>query len=252
MLEDNNIYIYGRNAIIEAINSGQDIQKIFICFGTDNKNIVINAKKHKINCTTLDKGKFKELEKKINTKAGNIKTQGVIALRQLIKTVDLIEFLEKIDLSTNPVIAILDEINDPHNLGAIARSAECAGIKAIILTNRNSAPITPTAVKTSAGALNYLPVIQISNLLLAIEKLKENGFWIVGTKMEAIENYTDNIYDKPTAIIIGNEGKGISNAICKHCDHIIKIPMVGKINSLNASVTAGIIFFEILRQKQKK
>ena len=256
--KEDNIYIYGRNAVIEAINAKQNIQKIFICFGTDNKNIIINAKRNKINCTVLDKSKFKELEKKItyniidNSNTNNIRTQGVIALKQLIEPVDLIEFISDLDLKTNPVIAILDGINDPHNLGAIARSAECAGVKAIILPNRNSAPITPVAIKTSAGALNYLPVIQITNLIIAIEKLKEYGFWIVGTKMDAIENYNDNIYDKPVAIIIGSEGKGISNAVCKHCDHLIKIPMKGNINSLNASVSAGIIFFEILRQHTQK
>ncbi len=246
-MEQEKYYIYGKNSVIEAINSESDIQKIFVCYGVDAKNIIILAKKKKINCTTLDKKKFKELEKKACPK--NAKTQGIIALKQIIKTYDLLDFIDSLELKENPVLAILDGITDPHNLGAIVRSAECAGVKAIILPTKNSAMITPVAIKTSAGALNYFPIIQVNNLLVAIEKLKQNGFWVVGTKMEADENYYDKIYDKPTAIIIGSEGRGVGASLQKHCDHLVKINMAGKLNSLNASVSAGIIFFEILRQK---
>ncbi len=247
---ESNDYIYGRNAVIEAINSDSDIQKIFFCFGANMPHILSAAKRKKINCTVLDKTKFRDLEKR--TCPINAKTQGVIALKQLISTVFLDDFLNSLDIGKNPVIAILDGINDPQNLGAIARSAECAGVAGIIMPNKNSAPITPAAIKVSAGSLNYLPVIQVSNLIVAIEKLKKNHFWITGTSLEGNQNYYDNIYDKPTAIIIGSEGKGISPSVAKHCDHLIKINMCGNINSLNASVSAGIVFFEILRQKQQK
>ncbi len=240
-------YIYGRNAIIEAINSRNNMQKIFVCYGADVQNILKLARKNKINCTTLDKNKFRDLEKRVCPK--DAKSQGVIALKQIVETLELHDLLGSINIADNPVVAILDGITDPQNLGAIARSAECAGLKAIILPERNSAMITPVAIKTSAGVLNYFPIVQATNLLLTIEKLKEAGFWIVGTEMLATSNYTDKLYNRPVAIIIGSEGKGMSNSIKKHCDYLVKIPMTGKINSLNASVSAGVIFFEILRQK---
>jgi len=245
---EQNAYIYGRNAILEAIHSGNDIQKIFICYGADVQNIAIAARRNKINCTTLDKNKFRELESRACPKGA--KTQGIIALKQIVKTFDLHDFLDELNISENPVVAILDGITDPQNLGAIARSAECAGVKSIIIPQRNSALITPVAIKTSAGVLNYFPVVQTTNLLVAIEKLKEAGFWIIGTDVLSNNNYSDKLYDRPVAIIIGSEGKGISQSVKKHCDYLVQIPMVGKLNSLNASVSAGIIFFEILRQKQ--
>lgn len=240
-------YIYGKNAVIEAILSGSDIQKIHLCYGSDSSQIMILAKKHKINCAIVDKNKFKGLEQVVCPP--NAKTQGVIALKQIIKTIDLYDFIEKLDIESNPIIAVLDEITDPHNLGAIARTAECAGISALIMPNKDSAQITPTAIKTSAGALNYIKVIKVQNLIFTIEKLKEIGFWIVGADVKGNENYCDNIYDKPTVVIIGSEGKGISPSLLKHCDHLVKINMYGKINSLNASVSAGILFFEIQRQR---
>jgi len=240
-------YIFGKNAVSEAILSGSDIQKIFLCYGSDSSKMLVLAKQHKINCVVFDKNKFKELEKKSCPK--DAKTQGVIALKQIIKTIDFSDFLNNLDMKSNPILAILDGITDPQNLGAIARSAECAGVSALILPNKDSAQITPTAIKISAGALNYINVIKVQNLILTIEKLKEVGFWIVGTDMKGTENYDSNIYDKPTVMIIGSEGKGISPSLIKHCDHLVKINMYGKINSLNASVAAGILFFEIRRSR---
>ena len=244
-------YIYGTNVIYEALCRGNDsIQKIFVLYGDSGKRvggIVAQAKRKNVNCVFFDKKKFRELEQKYCPQ--DAKTQGVIALRQIVATLDLEDFISTLDISKNPVLVILDGITDIHNLGAIARSAECAGVSALILPINDSAPITPTAIKTSAGALNYINVIRVQNLILTIEKLKEFGFWIVGTDIKGDEIYYKNIYNKPTAIIIGSEGKGISPSLVKHCDHLIRINMYGKINSLNASVAAGIIFFEIQRQK---
>ena len=246
-VSEKDAYIFGKNAVMEAILSGNDIQKIFLCYGSDTSKILVIAKQCKISCVVFDKNKFKELEKKSCPK--DAKTQGVIALKQIIKTVELSDFLNNLDMKSNPILAILDGITDPQNLGAIARSAECAGVSALILPNKDSAQITPTAIKISAGALNYINVIKVQNLILTIEKLKEFGFWIVGTDMKGTENYDKNIYDKPTVMIIGSEGKGISPSLLKYCDHLVKINMYGKINSLNASVAAGILFFEIQRQR---
>ena len=245
--EEKDAYIFGKNAVAEAILSGNNIQKIFFCYGSETSKILLLAKKHKINFTTFDKKKFKEFEQKNCPK--DAKTQGIIALKQIIKTVDFFDFLDNLDMKSNPIFAILDGITDPQNLGAIARSAECAGVSAIVLPNKDSAQITPTAIKISAGALNYISVIKVQNLILAIEKLKEIGFWIVGTDSKGTENYDSKIYDKPTVLVIGSEGKGISPSLLKHCDHLVRINLYGKINSLNASVAAGILFFEIQRQR---
>jgi 23S rRNA (guanosine2251-2'-O)-methyltransferase len=243
-------YIYGRNAVTEAINSGKKIEKIYISFGLDDrftKGLIISCKKNGIPFIIYDKKKFIDYEKKNLPDVA--KTQGVIALMRSFDILELDEFLETLNLKENPIVLILDEISDPQNLGAIARSAECAGAKGIILPERNSAPISPIAIKTSAGALEYIPIIRVSNLNNTISDLKEFGFWIYGTDMDGTHNYTANIYNSPVALIIGSEGKGMRPSIRKNCDFILNINMKGKINSLNASVSAGIVLFEILRQR---
>jgi len=256
-------YIYGRNAVIEALNSGKEIEKIFIQFG--NQGEAINkiyklAKLAGVQCSNYDKKKFLQLENSIFREIGkdnskslkDNKTQGVIALMRPFELQNIDEFISKItDLDKNPFLIILDEISDPHNLGAIARTAECAGAIGLIMTERNSAPITPAAIKASAGALEHIPIIKAVNLITAIEKLKEAGFWVVGTDSDGKNQYTDKIYNSPTAIIIGSEGKGLRPSIAKHCDFIVKIPLMGKITSLNASVSAAIIMYEVLRQRKK-
>ena len=243
----NTHYIFSKNAITEAINSDVNIEKIYFCYGVNNIQIIKLAKKNKIPSVTLDKNKFKKLEKDVCPE--NTNTQGIIALKSIIKTLSLSEFFDHLNIETNPIVVILDKITDTHNLGAIARSCECAGVSGIIIPSNDSAVINPTSIKTSAGALNHIKVIKVNNLINACEKLKENGFWIIGTMVDAEMKHTSNIYNSPIAIIIGSEGKGMSPSLQKHCDHLIKIEMYGKVNSLNASVSAGIILFEIQRQK---
>lgn len=242
----NTDYIFGKNAVIEAINSELDIQKIYLCYGIKNDIITKLAKENKIPCSTLDKNKFKKIENDFCIK--NINSQGVIALKSIIKTISIYDFLDNLN-TKNPIVVILDNITDPHNLGAIARSCECAGIDGLILPNNKSAIINHTSIKTSAGALNHIKIVKVNNLINACEKLKENGFWIIGTAIDGTNTHTDKIYNSPIAIIIGAEGKGMSPSLKKHCDHLIKIKMYGKLNSLNASVSTGIILFEIIRQR---
>lgn len=245
------MYIYGRNAVYEALNTGDNIEKVYLAHNAQGPiidKIYAAAKRNKVAITVYDHRKFSFLERDFMPK--DAKSQGVIALRCLIEEVPLDEFLENIQIKTNPVLAILDGITDPHNFGAISRSAECAGFAAIIKPVHNSAIVTPTAIKTSAGALENITVITVGNLVQAIDKLKEAGFWIVGTTLDADHNYYDtNIYDRPIAVVIGSEGDGMHHNVRKNCDYLIKIPMAGKTESLNASVSAGIIFFEILRQR---
>lgn len=253
-------YIYGRNAVIEALQSGKSIEKIMLAFGNQGSSvsrIFKLAKDNGVACVTYDKGKFTRLEKDIfgpeNKNDGNIqKSQGVIALLRPFEVLELDMFLaQDFEEYKNPIVILLDEITDPHNLGAIARSAECAGAIGLIMTERNSAPLSPAAIKASAGALEHIPVVKVGNLVTAIEKLKEVGFWIVGTDGEGTKNYTDPIYNCPVALVIGSEGKGMRPSVVKHCDFLVKIPMIGQINSLNASVSAGVVLFEILRQNRE-
>src|SRR3989339_160666 len=250
-MENQDSYIFGRNPVLEAIASGKPIEKIFISFGMKGEpinSIYSNAKKAGIKCSNLDKRKFNELEKKELPRGA--KSQGIIAIIRSFDTLNLEELIEKSFVNNKyPIIIALDGITDPHNLGAIARSAECAGASGLILPEHNSAPITPVAVKASAGAMSHLPIAKVNNLSQALITLKDRGFWIVGTSSGADSLYTDEIYNQPTVLLIGSEGKGLRHGIINHCDFMIKIPLYGKVSSLNASVSAGIILFEILRQR---
>lgn len=244
------MYIYGRNAVFESINSGAPIEKVYLRYseqGKTTERIKMVSKQEKIPCTVLDNKKFAELERQAVPKGEN--AQGVLALRRMYESPELEVFLDELDMKSRPVIAILDCINDPHNFGAIIRSAEASGVAGIIRPIRNSCPVTPAVLKTSAGALEHIPVIGVGNLSQTLDKLKNAGFWIYGTDMRAEKSYTNNIYDRPVVIITGGEEKGLRPATRKQCDELIKIPMQGKTESLNASVSAGIIFFEILRRK---
>jgi 23S rRNA (guanosine2251-2'-O)-methyltransferase len=247
----NDIYLYGRNAILEAIAGERKIEKIFIAFGTQGdkiNRIFSQAKKNKIAVAKIDKRKFQMLEKNASVPKG--KSQGVIALMRTFDLLSIDGFIKKaFEKDEKPLVVLLDEISDPQNLGAIARSVECAGGAGIITTTKNSAPISPTAVKASAGALETVLVAKADSLVQAIEKLKEHGFWVLGTAMDGEKYYTETFYDTPIAIVIGSEGKGIRPSTRKHCDILVKIPLFGKIDSLNASVTAALMLYEAVRQR---
>ncbi len=247
---NNKTYLYGRNPIIEALREGKGVEKVFVSFnasGDGINKIYTIAKSNSVQIVKYDRRKFSELEKKAGIPARE--SQGVIAQRELIKFTALEHLLDlNIKTGYNPVIVALDGIEDPHNLGAIARSAECSGARGLILSTRASAPVTPTAVKASAGALESLRTAKVENLSSALEEAKDEGWWIVGADLGAENSYTDSIYDKPIVLVIGSEGKGIRPQIRQKCDHLVQIPIIGKTQSLNASVSAGVILFEILRQ----
>ncbi|TNE33403.1 23S rRNA (guanosine(2251)-2'-O)-methyltransferase RlmB [bacterium] len=247
-MKDN--YIYGKNAVLAAIEADK-VEKVIIAFGTQGatiNKIFKEANKNKIPIAKYDRRKFRELERQVCS--GDNISQNVIAMVKQIETLTIIDILNKsFEKSDKPIIVALDEITDPQNLGAIARSAECAGASAIIVTERNSAPINSYAIKASAGALSKIPVAKVTNLATELNNLKEHGFWIIGTEVDTETSYTDNIYDSPIVLVIGSEGKGMRPRVKKVCDYLVQIPMVGTTQSLNASVSAGIILFEILRQK---
>ncbi len=242
--------IFGKNPVLEALRSYPwKVEKIYIRYGTTGRHIdeiIRISRKLCIPLSFLDKGKFKNLVKKIDTD----NTQGIVSFLSIIEYFELDNLIarafEQADL---PVLLLLDKIQDPQNLGAIARSAECAGVNGLIITTKDTAPINSTVVKSSSGAILHLPITKVSKPLDAVEKLKQSGFWLVGTSPRAEMNLWNMNFNIPITIVIGNEGKGISPAILKSCDALVKVPMYGKITSLNASVSAGIILYEVRRQR---
>ena len=234
------MYIFGKNVAREKINSGEKINKIYISDKFRDKEIFNLIKKKKIKYSIVP-NKF--LDNKVDGMH-----QGIIIDVDDVNTFDF-DYIKNID-KENPIIVMLDHLEDPHNFGAIIRTCEALGIDGIIIPNDRNVGINATVVKTSAGAIYNIPIIRVANLTSTIEKLKDIGYWIVGTDMSG-ENYKEIDYNMPVCLIIGNEGKGISDIVRKNCDYIASIPMIGKINSLNASVTCGIMLAEIVYGRGK-
>lgn len=234
--------IYGRNTCLEVLKTERQIFNGYVMEKT-NDDILHHLKRHQINVKEMNKYDFK---KKF---LGN--HQGVVLEVEDYKTLDLKPFLESLDLSKNPFLLMLDQITDVHNLGAIIRSAEAGGVDGIIIPKNRSAKITGDVAKTSSGAIEHIKVIEVANLTNTLKTLKDKGFWSVGTDLSAKQSYQDIFVDTPLCLVIGSEGKGISRIVRDHVDYNVKIDMVGKTNSLNASVSAGILIFDILRKKLK-
>lgn len=238
--------IYGRNPVTEAISSGKTINKIYISKGTkDLYDIIKMAKDRRIVVVESDKLK---LDKMVDYK----NSQGIVASvtdYEYCTIDDILDYAKQ--KNESPFVVILDKIEDPHNLGAIIRSAECMGVHGIIIQKRNACQITDTVEKVAAGATSFVKVARVTNITESIKKLKENGLWIYGLDMEGASNIYDTKFDGAIGIVVGNEGDGISRLVRENCDFMVKIPMTGKINSLNASVSTAISIYEIVRQKSK-
>lgn len=237
--------VIGRKPVFEALNSDEEISQVYILYGQEGgiiNAIRVAAKKRGIKVNQVPLEKFKQITKdKI--------AQGVAAVKADYKFFNLHDIIYESKKSDYPLLLILDSIQDTHNVGAILRSAECSGVDGIIITKHNSAPINETVAKTSAGAIEYVKIAQVNNLAQAIDELKQNGFWVVGSYLEGAKDYTSVDYKMPIALIVGNEEKGIRKLTADKCDHLIRIPMRGKIQSLNVSVATGILLFEILKQR---
>jgi 23S rRNA (guanosine2251-2'-O)-methyltransferase len=237
--------IIGRKPVLEALNSDEEVSQVFILFGQEGgiiDAIRVAAKKKGIKVNQVPFEKFRQItQSKI--------AQGVAASKSEQKYYDLYEIISDSKKSQYPLLLILDSIQDTHNVGAILRSADCSGVDGIIITKNNSAPINETVVKTSAGASEHVKITLINNLAQTIDELKQKGFWIVGSYLEGAKDYTKVDYKVPIAVIVGNEEKGIRKLTADKCDHLIRIPMKGKIQSLNVSVATGVLLFEILRQR---
>lgn len=233
------MYIYGKNVAKEKLKHPTDVVQVYLSSKFKDKEIEDLLATSKIKTTYLNN---KIMDNKVNGLH-----QGIIIEVSDIKTYNL--DIIKNFTSKNPVIVMLDHLEDPHNFGAIIRTSYALGIDAIIIPNDRSVDITPTVVKTSAGAVYNIQIIKVPNLTNTIEKLKKEGYWIVGTDMQG-DNYCELKYDMPTCLIIGNEGKGMSKIVKNNCDYLVSIPMEGQIDSLNASVSCGIILSEIKRQRR--
>ena len=231
--------IYGRNVAIEKLKSSDKINKIYLSNKFSDREILELIEKRNITPEVLEPRLLDKMCKGLH--------QGIILEVENIKTYTFDEVIPYITKEM-PLIVILDHLEDPHNFGAIIRSSEAFGVDAIIIPSDRSVDITSTVVKVSVGTIDKMKIIKVTNLNNTIKKLKEYGYWIVGTDMEGT-NYTQIDYKTKIAIVIGNEGKGISRLVSENCDYLAKIPMKGTVNSLNASVACGIFLSEIVRSR---
>ena len=228
--------IYGRNPVKEALRSKR-VKTIYLSNGFSNNEILSLIDENHINVTYKSVKELDSMTQGVH--------QGVAAIIRDYEYYSLESILDRANKQEKPLIVILDGINDPHNLGAILRCGDVFNVTGILIPKHNQVPLNATVAKTSAGAINYVPVALVGNLNQTIEKLKENGFWIVSTDGSGSYNYQDLKYDFKVALVIGSEGQGVSRLVLNNSDYVVKIPQFGHVNSLNASVAAGILLAKI-------
>lgn len=240
--------VEGRNAVIELLESGKDINKIFISNGEKNgsiKKIIAIAKERGIVLVEISKNKLNEMAQTENN-------QGVIAIVPPFEYCEIEDILQEAkNKNEDAFVLILDGIEDPHNLGSIIRTAETAGVHGIIIPKRRAVAVNSTVNKVSAGAVEHMKIARVNNINDSIKFLKDNGLWIIGTDGDAKTTYFEQDFSGPIGIVIGSEGYGMGKLTKDNCDFMIKIPMKGKVTSLNASVSAGIIMYEAIKQRSK-
>ena len=246
--EEYNDQVEGRNAVLELLESGRDINKILVANGEKHGSIhkiLAIAKERKIIVTEIEKNKLNQIAQTPNN-------QGVIAIVPPYDYCEVEDILDEAKRKNEkPFILILDGIEDPHNLGSIIRTAETAGVHGIIIPKRRAASVNSTVSKVSAGAVEYMKIARVNNINETIKYLKDEGLWVCGTDMNTNTYYYDQDFKMPIAIVIGSEGFGMSRLVKDNCDFLVKIPMKGKITSLNAAVSAGIVMYEVVEQRIK-
>ena len=230
--------VYGRNVAKDLLKKGKKIEKIYLQDNFSDKEVISLIENQKIKVKRLQKREIDNLCSGVH--------QGILLFVPDYEYTDFNSFLK----NNEEKVVLLDHIEDPHNLGAIIRTCEAEGIKSIIIPKDRQVQVNATVMKVSVGTLDNVNVIQVTNLSNTIDKLKDNGYWIVGTALENSVDYRDIDYNGKIALIVGNEGSGISNLVMKKCDFIAKIPMYGTTNSLNASVAAGIMIYEMIRNRK--
>ncbi|AVX21827.1 23S rRNA (guanosine2251-2'-O)-methyltransferase [Carboxydocella sporoproducens DSM 16521] len=240
-------WVYGRNPVLEAIKAGRELNKILVAKGTKlPPNLMAVLRESRV--------PFQEVTReRLDSICGTSAHQGVAVQVAAASYVDWEEILAQAEArGEQPLLILLDELEDPHNLGAILRTAEGAGVHGVIIPKRRNVGLTGTVAKAAAGAVEYVPVARVSNLVQIIRELKEKGVWVAGLDGEAEKSLWEQDLTGPLALVVGGEGKGLSRLVKENCDFLIKIPMSGKINSLNASVATAICVYEVLRQRQRK
>ncbi len=239
-------YIVGRQPVLEALKAGQPIEKITVQHGTHGSaidSIYKLAKQNGIPVTQASKERFRELSLEKNT-------QGVIAVAGAKAYAELEDILAVAQSRNEPAfILILDEIEDPQNLGALIRTAECAGTHGVVIPKHHAATVNDTVMKTSAGAAAHIAIARVPNIVHALEALKRSGTWIIGADMDAKGLYYQADFKGPVGIVIGNEGRGLRRLVKENCDFLVSIPLFGKLQSLNASVAGGLMLYEVAKQR---
>lgn len=241
--------IAGRNSVLEALKAGRSINKILVAKGERQgsvREIVSQARETGLIIQEVDSAKLDQL-------ASGVRHQGVVALAAPVAYVEIDDILATAYAKNEPpFLVLLDEIADPHNVGAILRTADAAGVHGVLIPKRRSCPLTQTVAKTSAGAIEHIPVARIGNVSQTLKTLKKLGLWVVGTDMDGTENYYAADLTGPVVIVVGSEGEGMGRLTKEACDFIVKIPMRGKITSLNASVACSLLLYEVLKQRELK
>ncbi len=240
--------ICGRNPVMEAVKSGREIDRLLVAHGVTGGSVTAIIAKCKQRGILI-----KEISpQKLDYYCAGANHQGIAVMYASQEYSTPEEILETArQRNEKPFIIICDELEDPHNLGAIIRTAEASGVHGIIIPKRRSASLNATVAKSASGALEYMKVARVTNIANTIDFLKENGVWVFGADMDG-DDYTKFDFDIPCALVIGNEGKGIGTLTAKKCDGIVSLPMFGEINSLNASVAAGVLMYEVVRKRRIK
>jgi 23S rRNA (guanosine2251-2'-O)-methyltransferase len=242
-------WIFGKHAVLEALSAGRDMEKVWFAEGLKKKSVEDLAdqlEEQKIPYHWVPRAKLDQV-------AENQRHQGIAAQVSSYQYSSVEQILANAaDKGEQPFLLLLDGIVDPHNLGTVLRTADATGVHGVIIPKRRAVGLTATVAKTSAGAIEYVPVAKVTNVNRTAEYLKEQGIWLVGTAGEAKQSYETADYDMPIALIIGNEGQGISQQLKKKCDFLVHLPMKGKISSLNASVATGVMLYQVLQSRKTK
>lgn len=234
-------YIYGKNTVVEALKGDKYIYKLYVLENVDRKIISLCEKRH-ISYEICDKNKLNKL-------AGNGVHQGIVAQVKEYDYSSLEEIIEGIPEGKLPLLLMLDGLEDPHNLGAILRTCDAIGVDGVIIGKNRSVGLTPTVAKVSTGALNYIKVARVTNLSRTLIELKKKGYWVIGCDNNESQDYRSVDYNMPVVIVIGSEGAGISPLVKKQCDFNVVMPMVGHVDSLNASVATALILYEVYNSR---
>lgn len=242
-------FIMGRNSVMEALKNGRPINKIFIAKGERQgsiREVIGLARESGLVIQEVDISKLDAMTE-------GQKHQGVVASTPPVAYTELDDILSKATApDQTPFLVLLDELEDPHNVGAILRTCDAAGVHGVLMPKRRCCPLSGTVAKTSAGAVEHVPVARIGNVSQTLEELKKAGMWIVGADMDGEKNYYDADLKGPIVVVVGNEGKGMGRLTKEHCDFVVRIPMLGKISSLNASVACSLLLYEVVRQREMK